>query len=115
MVLMLAFTCWSLLREARGDKTHIYRKVVDLVAPGEKFLTEDALRSVFEGLEKRVQCSGVSCGKVRYVEEFWRGRGPARACCRVVRYTCARNMRLKNEHLKKEHICHIQQCLCVRK
>ncbi|XP_056597362.1 zinc transporter ZIP4 [Triplophysa dalaica] len=63
VVLMLAVTCWSLLREARGDKKDIYRKVVDLVAPGEKFLTEDALRSVFEGLEKRVQCSGVSCEK----------------------------------------------------
>ncbi|XP_057210667.1 zinc transporter ZIP4 [Triplophysa rosa] len=63
VVLMLAVTCWSLLREARGDKKDIYRKVVDLVAPGEKFLTEDALRSVFEGLEKRVQCPGVSCEK----------------------------------------------------
>lgn len=95
---MLAVTCWSLLREARGDKKDIYGKVVDLVAPGEKFLTEDALRSVFEGLENRVQCSGVSCEKVRYVCDFWRGRGPARACCRVVRYTCARNKRLRNEH-----------------
>ncbi|KAI7799248.1 solute carrier family 39 member 4-3 [Triplophysa rosa] len=59
----LQSTLCLLLNEARGDKKDIYRKVVDLVAPGEKFLTEDALRSVFEGLEKRVQCPGVSCEK----------------------------------------------------
>lgn len=73
LVLMLVFTCWSVLH---GHERHIYTKLVDLVSPGEKFLCEDALVWVIEGLENRVQCSGVSCGKVRYVGEFWRGRGP---------------------------------------
>ncbi|XP_026145396.1 zinc transporter ZIP4-like [Carassius auratus] len=62
-VLVLCFICLCAFVGARGDKKEIYAKVVDLVAPGEEFLTEDALVSVFERLENRVQCSGVSCGK----------------------------------------------------
>nr|XP_055076187.1 zinc transporter ZIP4 [Misgurnus anguillicaudatus] len=63
VVLMLSFTCLGLCCWAHGDKEDIYRRVVDLVAPGEKILTDDAVRLVFEQLEKRVQCSGVSCEK----------------------------------------------------
>ncbi|XP_065137634.1 zinc transporter ZIP4 [Paramisgurnus dabryanus] len=63
VVLMLSFTCLGLCCGAHGDKEDIYRRVVDLVAPGEKILTDDAVRLVFEQLEKRVQCSGVSCEK----------------------------------------------------
>ncbi len=66
-VLVLCFACLGVFTGARGDKMDIYAKVVDLVAPGEEFLTEDALLSVFERLENRVQCSGVSCGKVGYI------------------------------------------------
>nr|BAP46890.1 solute carrier family 39 member 4-3 [Cyprinus carpio] len=62
-VLVLCFICLCAFIGARGDKKDIYARVVDLVAPGEEFLTEDALLSVFERLENRVQCSGVSCGK----------------------------------------------------
>uniref|UniRef100_A0A672T3Y0 Zinc transporter ZIP4/12 EF-hand domain-containing protein n=1 Tax=Sinocyclocheilus grahami TaxID=75366 RepID=A0A672T3Y0_SINGR len=62
-VLVLCFVCQCAFIGARGDKKDIYARVVDLVAPGEEFLTEDALLSVFERLENRVQCSGVSCGK----------------------------------------------------
>ncbi|XP_051949423.1 zinc transporter ZIP4 isoform X2 [Xyrauchen texanus] len=62
-VLALCFTCLGLFSGARGDKRDIFAKVVDLVSPGQEFLTEDAVRSVFERLEARVQCSGVSCGK----------------------------------------------------
>uniref|UniRef100_A0A8C1Z5C3 Zinc transporter ZIP4 n=1 Tax=Cyprinus carpio TaxID=7962 RepID=A0A8C1Z5C3_CYPCA len=62
-VLVLCVACLGVFTCARGDKKDIYAKVVDLVAPGEEYLTEDALLSLFERLENRVQCSGVSCGK----------------------------------------------------
>ncbi|XP_051991802.1 zinc transporter ZIP4-like [Xyrauchen texanus] len=69
-VLALCFTCLSLFSGARGGKRDIFAKVVDLVSPGQEFLTEDAVRSVFERLEDRVQCSGVSCGKCLSVESL---------------------------------------------
>ncbi|XDV33663.1 hypothetical protein PO909_003985 [Leuciscus waleckii] len=68
VVLVLCFASLGVFSGARGDKKDIYAKVVDLVAPGEEFLTEDALVSVFERLENRVQCFGVSCGKCLSVE-----------------------------------------------
>uniref|UniRef100_A0A9J7YTV1 Zinc transporter ZIP4 n=1 Tax=Cyprinus carpio carpio TaxID=630221 RepID=A0A9J7YTV1_CYPCA len=69
-VLVLCFICLCAFIGARGDKKDIYARVVDLVAPGEEFLTEDALLSVFERLENRVQCSGVSCGKCLSVDHL---------------------------------------------
>lgn len=66
-VLVLCFACLGVFAGARADKKDIYARVVDLMSPGEEFLTEDALVSVFERLENRVQCSGVSCGKVGYI------------------------------------------------
>ncbi|XP_016425105.1 zinc transporter ZIP4-like [Sinocyclocheilus rhinocerous] len=69
-VVFLCVTCLSLFTGARGGKKDIYAKIVDLVSPGEEFLTEDALLSVFELLENRVQCSGVSCGKCMSVEHL---------------------------------------------
>ncbi|RXN15429.1 zinc transporter ZIP4-like protein [Labeo rohita] len=62
-VLFLCVTCLSLFTGAHCGKKDIYAKVVDLVSPGKEFLTENALLSLFERLENRVQCSGVSCGK----------------------------------------------------
>jgi len=67
VVVVLCFVTLGVFSGARGDKKDIYAKVVDLVAPGEEFLTEDALVSVFQRLENRVQCFGVSCGKVGYI------------------------------------------------
>ncbi|XP_056255658.1 zinc transporter ZIP4-like [Seriola aureovittata] len=40
-----------------------YRDVVSIVSPGQQFLTEESLRSLFNTLEKRVQCGEVSCEK----------------------------------------------------
>uniref|UniRef100_UPI0037E83D9E zinc transporter ZIP4 n=1 Tax=Semicossyphus pulcher TaxID=241346 RepID=UPI0037E83D9E len=40
-----------------------YRAVLSVVSPGQQFLTGDSLRSLFNTLEKRVQCGGVSCEK----------------------------------------------------
>uniref|UniRef100_A0A9J8BSR8 Zinc transporter ZIP4 n=1 Tax=Cyprinus carpio carpio TaxID=630221 RepID=A0A9J8BSR8_CYPCA len=69
-VLVLCVACLGVFTCARGDKKDIYAKVVDLVAPGEEYLTEDALLSLFERLENRVQCSGVSCGKCLSVDHL---------------------------------------------
>jgi len=70
-VVFVCVTCLSLCTGARGGKYDIFARVVDLVSPGEEFLTEDALLSVLERLERRVHCSGVSCGKVRRVSGVW--------------------------------------------
>uniref|UniRef100_A0A3Q3FK45 Solute carrier family 39 member 4 n=1 Tax=Labrus bergylta TaxID=56723 RepID=A0A3Q3FK45_9LABR len=40
-----------------------YGAVVSVVSPGQQSLTGDSLRSLFNTLEKRVQCGGVSCEK----------------------------------------------------
>uniref|UniRef100_A0A8C5DJL3 Zinc transporter ZIP4 n=1 Tax=Gouania willdenowi TaxID=441366 RepID=A0A8C5DJL3_GOUWI len=40
-----------------------YRAVVSVVSPGQRYLTEDSVRSLFNTLEKRVQCGTVSCEK----------------------------------------------------
>ncbi|XP_034561168.1 zinc transporter ZIP4 isoform X2 [Notolabrus celidotus] len=40
-----------------------YGAVVSVVSPGQQVLSGDSLRSLFNTLEKRVQCGGVSCGK----------------------------------------------------
>ncbi|KAA0709931.1 H-2 class I histocompatibility antigen, K-B alpha chain [Triplophysa tibetana] len=54
----------SLFRGTCADMKDTYMKIVDLVAPGQEFLTEDAVLSLCERLERGLQCSGVSCGKV---------------------------------------------------
>ncbi|XP_067281940.1 zinc transporter ZIP4-like isoform X1 [Pseudorasbora parva] len=69
-VLFLCVACLSLGTGARGGKEDIFARVLDLLSPGEEFLTEDALLSVFERLEDRVHCSGVSCGKCLSVEHL---------------------------------------------
>ncbi|XP_050992997.1 zinc transporter ZIP4 [Labeo rohita] len=69
-VLLLCFACLGVFTGASGDKSDIYRKVVDLLAPGEEYLTEDALLSLFKRLENRVQCSGVSCEKCLSVDHL---------------------------------------------
>ncbi|KAF3833977.1 hypothetical protein F7725_025181 [Dissostichus mawsoni] len=41
-----------------------YAAVLSIVSSGQEYLTEESLGSVFNTLEKRVQCSEVSCGKL---------------------------------------------------
>lgn len=69
-VLVLCCACLCAFTGAQTHKEKIFAKVVDLVSPGEEYLSEDALVSVFERLENRVQCSGVSCGKCLSVEDL---------------------------------------------
>lgn len=44
-----------------------YMAVVGVVSPGQQRLTGESLRSLFNTLEKRVQCGEVSCEKVSFI------------------------------------------------
>ncbi|KAG7317269.1 hypothetical protein KOW79_019567 [Hemibagrus wyckioides] len=59
----LLLVCLSLLGVSRAAPEDVYMKVVRLLSPGDEYLSDTALHSFFNLLEKRVQCSGVSCGK----------------------------------------------------
>lgn len=64
--------CLALLGvSSRAAPEDVYVKVVGLLSPGEEeHLSETALHSFFKLLQKRVQCAGVSCGKVRLFFRF---------------------------------------------
>ncbi|KAG7458249.1 hypothetical protein MATL_G00236110 [Megalops atlanticus] len=59
----------NLVSHALSSKRNIYWKVVDMVSPGDEYLSENAVRSFFSILEKRVQCPDVSCEKCISVED----------------------------------------------
>uniref|UniRef100_A0A4W5MYJ1 Zinc transporter ZIP4/12 EF-hand domain-containing protein n=1 Tax=Hucho hucho TaxID=62062 RepID=A0A4W5MYJ1_9TELE len=60
ILLCLSF---NLFTYAWYSPVDVYDKVVELVSPGEEYLDEMSVRSIFKLLEKRVQCPGVSCEK----------------------------------------------------
>lgn len=65
LLLLLIFTgcaCGSPVLE------QVYRDVASVVSPGKQHLSREALRSLFNTLQKRVQCSEVSCGKCNPTE-----------------------------------------------
>ncbi|KAM4631491.1 zinc transporter ZIP4 [Polymixia lowei] len=47
-----------------------YRDVLGIVSPGQEYLTEESVRSLFNILEKRVQCGEVSCEKCNLTESI---------------------------------------------
>lgn len=59
------------LAASQGDESpsvtgqELFRRVVDLLVPGEDILTETAVTSLLSVLENRVQCSEVPCEKVK--------------------------------------------------
>ncbi|KAM7373288.1 hypothetical protein PAMP_008153 [Pampus punctatissimus] len=58
-------SCWGLFGSVSGSPVvqDAYGAVVSFVSPGQQHLTGEALRSLFNTLEKRVQCGEVSCEK----------------------------------------------------
>uniref|UniRef100_A0A665T8C7 Zinc transporter ZIP4 n=1 Tax=Echeneis naucrates TaxID=173247 RepID=A0A665T8C7_ECHNA len=56
----------SVPASAGGDGAYV-DAVEDTVFPGQDFLTWQSLGSVFNTLQKRVQCAEVSCGKVSFM------------------------------------------------
>uniref|UniRef100_A0A4W5MZS9 Zinc transporter ZIP4 n=1 Tax=Hucho hucho TaxID=62062 RepID=A0A4W5MZS9_9TELE len=65
ILLCLSF---NLFTYAWYSPVDVYDKVVELVSPGEEYLDEMSVRSIFKLLEKRVQCPGVSCEKCLSVQ-----------------------------------------------
>ncbi|XP_041105096.1 zinc transporter ZIP4 [Polyodon spathula] len=60
VLLCLGFaSCWSAL----APREELFQKVVAWLSPGESFLSDSAVGSFLNILEKRVHCLGVSCGK----------------------------------------------------
>ncbi|XP_064204434.1 zinc transporter ZIP4 [Anguilla rostrata] len=70
-ILHVLLLCLSLniLSHALSTKRNIYRKVVDMVSPGDEYLSENGVRSFFSMLEKRVQCPDVPCEKCISAED----------------------------------------------
>uniref|UniRef100_A0A672Z8D2 Zinc transporter ZIP4 n=1 Tax=Sphaeramia orbicularis TaxID=375764 RepID=A0A672Z8D2_9TELE len=68
-LLLSAFFIWGRFGSASGSPVldQVYRDVISIVSPGQDFLTRDSLRSLFNTLEKRVQCGEVSCEKVSFI------------------------------------------------
>ncbi|KAM7384380.1 hypothetical protein PAMA_011639 [Pampus argenteus] len=61
----LLLLSWGLFGSVSGSpgEQEAYGAVVSFVSPGQQHLTGEALRSLFNTLEKRVQCGEVSCEK----------------------------------------------------
>lgn len=70
VLLLLPFlVSWGLFGSVSGSPAveEAYRAVVNVVSPGQQSLTVESLRSLFNTLEKRVQCGEVSCEKVSFI------------------------------------------------
>lgn len=61
LFLLLSLSVFGASASAALDE--VYRDVVGVVSPGEEHLSGEALRTVFNTLQKRVQCLEVSCEK----------------------------------------------------
>lgn len=73
LVLFSLFAGSGLLGSVSGSSAleEVYKDVVSVVSPGQQLLTGDSLRSLFNTLEKRVQCGAVSCEKVSFRARWW--------------------------------------------
>ena len=60
---------WGLFGSVSGSPAveEAYRAVISVVSPGQQHLTRQSLRTLFNTLEKRVQCGEVSCEKVSFI------------------------------------------------
>ena len=66
---LLILASWGLLGSVSGSPAmeEVYAAVLSVVSPGQQYLTRESLGSVFNTLEKRVQCGEVSCEKVSFI------------------------------------------------
>ncbi|XP_047461458.1 zinc transporter ZIP4-like [Mugil cephalus] len=65
LLLLFLFSGWSQFGSVSGSPAleEVYGDVVSVLSPGQHHLTGESLRSLFNTLEKRVQCAEVSCEK----------------------------------------------------
>ncbi|XP_067468941.1 zinc transporter ZIP4 [Thunnus thynnus] len=61
---------WGLFGSVSGSPAveEAYRAVISVVSPGQQHLTRQSLRTLFNTLEKRVQCGEVSCEKCNLLD-----------------------------------------------
>ncbi|XP_035039391.1 zinc transporter ZIP4 [Hippoglossus stenolepis] len=64
-LLLHVFSVWGAFGSVSGSPAleEVYQAVVSVVSPGQQSLSGASLGSLFNTLEKRVQCGAVSCGK----------------------------------------------------
>ncbi|XP_040045682.2 zinc transporter ZIP4 [Gasterosteus aculeatus] len=69
---LLILASWGSFGPVSGSpaEKEAYRDVLSIVAPGQQHLNRESLGSVFNTLEKRVQCGEVSCEKCDLTEAF---------------------------------------------
>lgn len=69
LLLLFMLSGWSLFGSVSGSSVveEAYGAVVSVLSPGQDNLTGESLRSLFNTLEKRVQCGEVSCEKVSFI------------------------------------------------
>ncbi|XP_074468723.1 zinc transporter ZIP4 [Sebastes fasciatus] len=67
---LLILASWGLFSSASVSPSveEAYKAVLSVVAPGQQHLTGESLDSLFNTLEKRVQCGGVSCENCNLTE-----------------------------------------------
>lgn len=66
---LLIVASWGVFGSVSGSPAveEAYGAVLSIVSPEQQYLTGESLRSGFNTLEKRVQCSEVSCEKVSFI------------------------------------------------
>ncbi|KAK9526754.1 hypothetical protein VZT92_015437 [Zoarces viviparus] len=69
---LLILASWGLFSSVSGSPAveEAYRAVLSVVSPGQQYLSRESLGSVFNTLEKRVQCGEVSCEKCDLTDAF---------------------------------------------
>ncbi|XP_054462620.1 zinc transporter ZIP4 isoform X2 [Anoplopoma fimbria] len=70
--LLLILASWGVFGSVSGSPAveEAYRDVLSIVSPGQQYLNRESLGSVFNTLEKRVQCGEVSCEKCDLTDAF---------------------------------------------
>lgn len=67
VLLFLSLSCCPGSVGSASAVEDAYGAVVSVVSPGQRFLTGESLRSLFNTLQNRVQCGEVPCGKVSFI------------------------------------------------
>uniref|UniRef100_A0A3Q2GA75 Zinc transporter ZIP4-like n=1 Tax=Cyprinodon variegatus TaxID=28743 RepID=A0A3Q2GA75_CYPVA len=73
VLLLFSICCFPDSVGSASPVEDAYNVVISVVAPGQRFLTGESLRSLFNTLQDRVQCGEVPCEKVGFIshaEEF---------------------------------------------
>lgn len=67
VLLLFSICCFPGSVGSASPVEDAYNAVISVVAPGQRFLTGESLRSLFNTLQDRVQCGEVPCEKVGFI------------------------------------------------